>query len=223
MGGPGPGNHQILTNSIGNTLVGVSKLQTNMTQAASYTHPQDATRHLSPSWHVPTALKPAAFLDRDGVINIDTGYVHRKEEFQWVEGAVETIKLLNEAGWLVFVVTNQSGIARGYYTEQDVRDLHVWLAEELAAHGAHIDSFQYCPHHPNGKIAAYTADCDCRKPRAGMLQRCMSAWPVDVGASLMIGDRPTDMQAAAAAGVRGILFEGGNLLDFLRPHLAANT
>ena len=115
----------------------------------------------------------------------------------------------------MFVVTNQSGIARGLYTEDDVRALHQWMAAELLAQGARIDAFAYCPHFVDGDVVAYRQACECRKPAPGMLLSLMAEWPVQREASFMIGDRETDIAAATAAGIPGHLFPGGNLLKFV--------
>lgn len=163
----------------------------------------------------PSPLRGAAFLDRDGVLNIDIGFAHRAEQIQWVEGAAEAIALLNRKNMFVFVVTNQSGVARGLYTEDDVRVLHTWMATELRTRGAHIDAFAYCPHFPEGDVAAYRKVCACRKPAPGMLLNLMKDWPVQRETSFMIGDRETDIAAARAAGLQGHLFPGGNLLSFV--------
>lgn len=159
--------------------------------------------------------RPAAFLDRDGVLNVDRDYVYRKDQVEWIPGAKQAIKLLNDAGYLVFVITNQSGVARGYYAESDVVALHRWMTEELQAVGAHVDSFQYCPFHPDGTVERYRGVSDRRKPAPGMLLDCMRRWPVRKEQSFLIGDKDIDIQAAAAAGVPGYLFRGGNLADFL--------
>lgn len=164
-------------------------------------------------------LRPAVFLDRDGVLNVDTGYLHRSADLQWVEGAREAVRLCNERGRLVFVVTNQAGIARGYYDEAHVHELHRWMAERLAEAGARIDAFEYCPHHPEGAREEYRGPCACRKPEAGMIRSLMERFPVDPARSFMIGDRETDVAAAKAAGIPGHLFPGGNLLDFMTPLL----
>jgi D-glycero-D-manno-heptose 1,7-bisphosphate phosphatase len=158
-----------------------------------------------------TLPRPAAFLDRDGVLNEDVGWVHRPEQFIWVEGAIEAVRLLNDSGYLVFVVTNQGGIARGFYRPEDVESLHEWMASELARARARVDAFYYCPHHPSEGHAPWVTVCECRKPEPGMLRRAMREFPVDPALSFMIGDRETDLQAAAAAGVRGHHFPGGNL------------
>jgi len=167
--------------------------------------------------------RPALFFDRDGVLNRDAGYIHRPDQFHWNDGAIEAVKAVNDAGWLAFVVTNQSGVARGYFDEAAVNALHVWMNEQLRASGAQIDDFRYCPHLAieNG-IARYAVSCDCRKPKPGMILDLLRTWPADAAASVLIGDKQTDLEAAGAAGIRAILFEGGNLkaavADVLRAH-----
>jgi len=165
--------------------------------------------------------RPAIFFDRDGVLNEDTGYVHRSEDFSWIDGAREAIRWANDSGYYTFVVTNQAGVAHGYYDEEAIQHLHDWMRDELSAEGAHIDTFEYCPFHPGGVVAKYCQDSDFRKPGAGMLKKLMADWPVDATRSLLIGDRPTDLEAAAAAGIRSHLFTGGNLLSVLKPLLTA--
>ena len=160
------------------------------------------------------APRPALFLDRDGVINVDHNFVYRVEDFEWIEGARETIARFNAMDWLVFVVTNQSGIARGYYTEEQMQTLHDWITVELAAAGAHIDRIYHCPFHEEGTIARYTRDSYDRKPKPGMLIRAMTDFPVIKERSFLIGDKQADLDAAKAAGVRGFLFSGGNLSSF---------
>jgi D-glycero-D-manno-heptose 1,7-bisphosphate phosphatase len=158
--------------------------------------------------------RPAAFLDRDGVLNVDHGYVYRPDQIEWIPGAKATVKRLNDAGYLVFIITNQAGVARGYYSEQHVRDLHAWMAQELQAVGAHVDAFQYCPYHPEGTVADYRRASEYRKPATGMLMECARRWPVDMSRSFLIGDKELDMETAAAAGIPGYLFAGPDLLDF---------
>lgn len=162
-----------------------------------------------------TNLRPAVFFDRDGVLNVDHGYVYRSEEFEWMSGAMDAVKYFNNQGYLVFVITNQSGIARGYYTEQDVHRLNEFMNRQLAAKGAHVDAFYYCPHHKEGIIPQYSRECNCRKPQPGMLLKAMQEWPVDKEQSLMIGDKPSDVKAAQAAGISGYLYAGSNLYDFV--------
>jgi len=163
-----------------------------------------------------TVKRPAAFLDRDGVLNRDVGFLHEIARFEWVPGAVEAVKLLNHLGYLVLVVTNQSGIARGLFKPEDVHTLHAWMNGELRKHGAHIDDFAYCPHHPEGTVAAYTVTCACRKPAAGMITDLSQRWPVERSGSFMIGDKGIDLQAAQSAGIPGHLFHGDDLLRFVR-------
>ncbi len=147
----------------------------------------------------------AAFFDRDGVLNEDTGYVHRPEDFVWREGAISAIKLLNDREGFVFVITNQAGVAHGYYEEDAVHALHSWIQEQLGLHGAHVDAFYHCPHHVSGKRPEYTLACDCRKPAPGLLLKAMEEWSVDPNRSFLIGDKTSDVEAATAAGVRGHL------------------
>lgn len=158
----------------------------------------------------------AVFFDRDGTLNVDTAYLFRTEDFRWTEDAPEAVRFANERGFLVIVVTNQSGVARGYFGEADVRRLHGWMNDDLARTGAHIDAFYYCPHLPGAAVAAYDVDCDCRKPKPGLVDRACADFGVDRAASLLIGDAPRDLACAAAAGVRGVRYEGGSLLALLR-------
>lgn len=166
--------------------------------------------------NAPRAPRPAVFFDRDGVLNVDTGYVHAPKDFRWVDGAREAVRHFNTLGHLVFVVTNQSGVARGYYGEAEVAALHGWMAGELAAVGAHVDDWRYCPFHPDAAVPAYRAVHPWRKPAPGMILDLMDHWPVARDRSLLIGDQPSDMAAAAAAGIAGHLFPGGDLLAFAR-------
>lgn len=167
--------------------------------------------------------RPAVFFDRDGVLNEDVGYLHRFEDLRWIEGALEAIALANRSGYLVFVITNQSGVARGYYDEAAVETLHLAMRESALGTGARIDDFRYCPFHVDGTVEAYRRDSDWRKPRPGMILDLMAHWPVDAARSLVIGDRQSDLAAAAAAGLRGCLFGGGNLADFLARNLPVRS
>ena len=164
-------------------------------------------------------MRKALFLDRDGVLNIDHGYVGSRDRFEWVDGALDAIRYASQTGWLVFVVTNQSGVARGHYSEDAVRDLLAWMGEQALAAGGRIDDVRFCPFHPEAEVAAYRQAHPWRKPLPGMILDLLRAWDVDSSRAVMVGDQPTDMQAAAAAGVAGYLFPGGNLLAFLRPIL----
>ena len=158
-----------------------------------------------------TTPRPAAFLDRDGTLNVDVDYGHRPDQITWIDGAVDALRRLNQAGWWVFVVTNQSGVARGLFDEATVDRLHDWMAADLARRGARIDAFYSCPHHATKGIGRYRIDCDCRKPSPGLLLRAMAEHPVDAACSFMLGDRMRDVEAGRAAGVASHLYEGGNL------------
>ena len=157
--------------------------------------------------------------DRDGVLNKDIGYAYRPDQIEWTEGAIEAVKTVNDAGLFAFVATNQSGVARGYYTEADVETLHAWMNAELVKHGARIDAFAFCPHHEDGTVERYAQACDCRKPGPGMILSLLRRFPVDPARTVMIGDNASDMAAAKAAGVGGLRFEGGSVLAALDPFL----
>jgi D-glycero-D-manno-heptose 1,7-bisphosphate phosphatase len=159
--------------------------------------------------------RPAAFLDRDGVLIVDDGYPHDPAKVTWTPGAAAALKRLNDAGYYVFVVTNQAGVGRGYYPEPQVEVLHRWMAEAFAAHGAHVDAWEHCPHHPEAGLEAYRRDCRRRKPRPGMIEDLLAVWPVRSEESFLIGDRETDLAAAAAAGIAAHRFTGGALDEFL--------
>jgi len=145
--------------------------------------------------------KKAIFLDRDGVINRDTGYVFRWADFEFVPGAIAALRRLTEAGFTLIVITNQSGIARGYYTEQDVQTLTQAMTSYLSAQGVTITATYYCPHHISGTIAKYTRACDCRKPGPALLLQAASEHGLSLSESIMIGDKDSDIEAARAAGV----------------------
>jgi D-glycero-D-manno-heptose 1,7-bisphosphate phosphatase len=168
----------------------------------------------------PEAVIPAVFLDRDGVLNEDTGYAYHPDQIRWVAGAMDAVKFLNDRGYRVFVVTNQAGIARGYFQETDVRDLHVWMNRELGKHGAWIDDFRYCPYHPDFDDGRFRHLARWRKPEPGMLLDLMRHWPIERAGSFLIGDRDTDVEAAQAAGIKGYHFVGGDLLARVREILA---
>lgn len=168
-------------------------------------------------------LRPAVFFDRDGVLNVDRDFVYKVADLEWIDGAMDAVRWCNAQGYWVFVVTNQSGIARGYYSEADMHIFHQHMQDCLSIQSAHIDAFSHCPHHPQGTVPRYTQDCACRKPKAGMIRELLASWPVDVGHSLLVGDSPRDLQAAQAAGIKAALFSGGNLQQFLLQHLPAHA
>ncbi|MDZ7641589.1 MAG: D-glycero-beta-D-manno-heptose 1,7-bisphosphate 7-phosphatase [Desulfurivibrio sp.] len=146
-------------------------------------------------------LKKAAFLDRDGVINADRGYVHHPADFVFIDGAFAACRHLQRGGYLLVIVTNQSGIARGLYSETDFQNLTAWMRKRFQEEGVDITAVYHCPHHPeHGAVAA--GGCPCRKPAPGMLTRAITELDIAPEASLMIGDKESDMQAAAAAGIK---------------------
>jgi histidinol-phosphate phosphatase family protein len=156
--------------------------------------------------------RPALFLDRDGVLNHDAGYTHKVEDLRWIPGAIDTIRRANDMGAFVIVVTNQAGVAHGYYGTEDVDRFHAAMAAQLAAAGAHIDAFYLCPYHPEATIAAWRhPNHPDRKPEPGMILRALAEWPIEASSSVLIGDRESDVAAARAAGVSGLLFKGDDL------------
>lgn len=160
-------------------------------------------------------LRPALFLDRDGVINVDREYVCRVEDFEFVDGAPDVIRAFNKKGWRVFVVTNQTGIAQGFYTEKDMHTIHAHMEAELAKHDAYLDHIYFCPYHDDAQIERYRLMSDLRKPRPGMLLQAMRDYPTCLKSSFMIGDKTTDMAAAKAAGIGSHFFQGDNLQTFI--------
>ena len=147
------------------------------------------------------ALRKAAFLDRGGVIIVARVYVRRLEDFGFVPGAVDAMRALKQAGFVLVVVTNQSGIARGYYTEAQYLALTIAIKQALAEAGAAIDAVYHCPHHPAGAVAGLTVECECRKPGPGMIFRAAMELNLSLSDSILVGDKPSDIQAARAAGV----------------------
>jgi D-glycero-D-manno-heptose 1,7-bisphosphate phosphatase len=154
--------------------------------------------------------RPAVFLDRDGTLNKEVNYLHKIENFEWVPGAPQAVKRLNELGGPVLVVTNQSGVARGYYTEDDVDRLHAWMNEALAEIGATVDAFYYCPYHPDGAVEEYRGRSHCRKPNAGMFETAMAEWDVDPARSYVVGDKATDLLPGNELGMTTVLVRTGH-------------
>lgn len=167
-----------------------------------------------------SSLLPAVFLDRDGVLNIDTGYPHRREELVLVKSAARAVSRLKGLGYLIIVVTNQSGIARGLFSENDMHAFHQHLQEKLIQAKFTnipplIDAFYFCPYHPQAVLKQYRMDSPDRKPKAGMIEKAIQDFNIDRNQSFLIGDRETDLMAAHNANIAGYLFKGGDLDDFL--------
>jgi D,D-heptose 1,7-bisphosphate phosphatase len=152
----------------------------------------------------------AVFLDRDGTINDEVGYLDSLEKLKILPGAFEAIRLINASGMKAVVITNQSGVARGYFDEAFVENVHGRIQALLKEHNARIDGFYYCPHHPTEGTGAYRITCACRKPEAGLLMRAAQELGVDPARSYMVGDMPKDIEAAARAGAKGILVRTGH-------------
>lgn len=160
--------------------------------------------------------KPALFLDRDGVINVDHGYVHTPESFEFIEGVFDLVSAANRAGYLVVVVTNQAGIGRGYYSEADFHALTDWMKVKFAEHSGQIDGVYFCPYHPEHGTVEYRRESEFRKPAPGMLLQAQSELGIDLEQSILIGDKLSDMAAGRAAGV-------GTLLHFCGEHVGGDT
>jgi D-glycero-D-manno-heptose 1,7-bisphosphate phosphatase len=151
----------------------------------------------------------AVFLDRDGTLIEEVGYLQRVEQVALYPWSIDAVRLLNRAGFRVVVATNQSGVARGYFTEAVVNDVHRHIAALLAEGGAHIDAYYYCPHHPEGSVEPYTRRCECRKPGRGLVDRAAREFAIDPAQSFVIGDRWQDIRLARAVGARGVLVRTG--------------
>lgn len=177
-----------------------------------------------PKFDLAASNRPALLLDRDGVLNVDTGYVGRYDDFRWIPGAIETLIAFTQANWHICVVTNQSGIARGYFTEVDVERLHANIASDVMAAGARIDAFYYCPYHALSRLDHYRhVDHPDRKPNPGMLTKALADHGADATASIMIGDKLSDIEAGRRAGVKTLHFNAqGRLDDFLSENLVRN-
>jgi D-glycero-D-manno-heptose 1,7-bisphosphate phosphatase len=156
-----------------------------------------------------TTLRPAVFLDRDGVVIEDSHYLGDASRVRLVPGACEAIAALSRAGFIVVIVTNQSGVARGLFSIDSIEQVHAHLSHLLRGFGARVDAYRYCPHHPEAELLEYRLECECRKPRPGMLLGAAAELGISLSTSWMIGDRVTDLEAGAAAGCRTVLVRTG--------------
>lgn len=166
----------------------------------------------------------AVFIDRDGVLNHDHGYVYEVDDFEFIEGAIEACQQIKAKGYLLVLVTNQSGIGRGYYSEDDFLNLTEWMDWSLADRGVDLDGIYYCPHHPDASDEKYRRVCECRKPAPGMLVAATKELDIDLANSYFVGDKASDMAAGIAAGVgHNILVESGKPLTDEGKTLAENV
>ena len=157
-----------------------------------------------------TNLRPAVFLDRDGTINVEKDYLIDPTEFEFIPGVPQALKKLQDAGYLLVVVTNQSGVARGFFSLKDVEQLHAHMSELLKGYGVQLAGIYSCPHHPSSGVGDYRKECDCRKGKPGMLQRAARELGIDLQRSFMIGDKDADIQAGQAAGCKSYLVKTGH-------------
>jgi D-glycero-D-manno-heptose 1,7-bisphosphate phosphatase len=162
--------------------------------------------------------QPAVFLDRDGTMIQDVGYLRRFDDVRWFASTIDAVRLMNRAGFLVFVVTNQSGIARGVIDPEFVPAVHQRMAAALEAGGARVDGWFYCPHHPRGEVEAYRAVCECRKPEPGLIRQAEALHAIDLSRSFVIGDKPIDVGLGVAVGARGILVRTGYGEETVQAH-----
>ncbi len=153
--------------------------------------------------------RPAVFMDRDGTINEQMGYINHLSRFVILPGVAEAIRLLNENDFLAIIVSNQSGVARGYFPIELVHEIHATLNRVLKEKDAVIDGIYFCPHYPRGDLAEYCHECDCRKPKTGLIDQACESFDIDMSSSYMVGDRYTDMELARRSSLKGVLVETG--------------
>jgi D-glycero-D-manno-heptose 1,7-bisphosphate phosphatase len=167
-----------------------------------------------------TPGRPAIFLDRDGTLSHEVGYVNHLSRFRLYAFTVDAVRLINRSPYLAVVITNQAGVARGYFPESLVKDVHASLFRSLEAGGARLDGLYYCPHHPSAGQPPYRLDCDCRKPRTGLLKQAAADLGIDLARSWMVGDRSGDIELAHRAGARAVLVRTGYGRGELEHHAA---
>lgn len=160
-------------------------------------------------------LTRAIFLDRDGTINEDRMYVHDDKDFIWVNGVFETLRIFQKLGYALFIVTNQSGIGRGYYNEKQLLKLNDWIINELSINGITVEKIYYCPHHENAKIRRYRQVCSCRKPKTGLFHLAATEYSLDLDHSIVIGDRMRDLQLCFESECIGYLIGNNESTDII--------
>lgn len=166
----------------------------------------------------------AIFLDRDGVINKEINYLYQIEDFEFITDTFKALKILQKNGYLLFIVTNQAGIARGYYSELDFEKLNNWMLSKLSSQDITITDVEYCPHHLESGKGKYAIDCECRKPKAGMLNKLINKYNIDVNKSVMVGDKISDLEAATAANIRTrVLVKSGHSIPSTIPAYVDNV
>ena len=164
-------------------------------------------------------MSRAVFLDRDGTINEEKNYLYKIEDFEFLPGTIEAMKLLQQAGYILVVITNQSGIARGYYTEHDFKILNDWMTDELSQNGITLSGVYYCPHHPNASVNEYRKICNCRKPQIGLFERAIEEHNIDISMSWAVGDKIRDCSICSQTGCKGILIgdnEKKEVIDMIK-------
>jgi D,D-heptose 1,7-bisphosphate phosphatase len=152
---------------------------------------------------------PAVFLDRDGTVNVDKDYLYKSGDFEFEKDVVRTLKYLYDKGYSLIIISNQSGIARGYFSVSDVEKLHSFINSEAEKNGFKFKAIYYCPHYRDGKIPGYSIDCECRKPGTGMIEQAVSEHKIDLGRSYLVGDKESDILAGKKAGLKTILVGTG--------------
>lgn len=158
-------------------------------------------------------MNKAIFLDRDGTVNIEKHYLYKIEDFEFIPGAVDAMRVLQNAGYKLIIITNQSGIGRGYYTERDFEILNNWMLEELVKLGVRINKVYYCPHHPNAKIEMYRKKCNCRKPALGLFFQAVKEFDLDLSKCFSVGDKARDCKICEQTECRGFLIENNGLKE----------
>jgi len=170
-----------------------------------------------------TDKKLAVFIDRDGTINEQMGYINHPSRFIMLPGVPEAFRILNQAGFLAIIISNQSGVARGYFPMELLHNIHSVMKESISRHGGHVDGIYFCPHYPKGAIQEYAVDCNCRKPRTGLIDQACKDFEIDISRSYMVGDHYTDMEFAERAGIQGVLVRTGygtGVIEYNLPAMA---